>query len=87
MALPRSSLFSFFPSFLPFKMFIIYASSVVEAGLGLLLFSKKYAGLAVFRLLIMMIAFLPIHILDVFSDTPAIGSHEAALGRFFLNLN
>jgi uncharacterized membrane protein len=29
----------------------------------------------------MMLAFLPLHILDVFKENPAIGSHEAALVR------
>ncbi len=76
----------FVPSFLPIKMFVIYASGVAEVGLGLLLFSKKYTGLAAFGLFIMMIIFLPIHVMDVFSDTPAIGSHQAALIRLPIQL-
>ncbi len=72
---------AFVPSFLPFKTFIIYASGVAEVGLGLLLFSKKFTGLAALGLFITMIAFLPIHIMDVFSDSPAIGSHQATLIR------
>jgi hypothetical protein len=28
-----------------------------------------------------MLAFLPLHLMDVFKDAPAIGSHKAALVR------
>ena len=71
----------FVPSFLPFTMAIIYLSGIAEIGLGVLLFIKKYTGIAAYGLFIMMLVFLPIHINDVFSDTPAIGSHQAALIR------
>ncbi|MBL4560230.1 MAG: DoxX family membrane protein [Labilibaculum sp.] len=71
----------FVPAFLPFPIAIIYLSGVVEIGLGLLLVFKKYAGIAALGIFILMILFLPIHIWDVFSDTPAIGSHKAALIR------
>ncbi len=71
----------FVPSFLPFSMAIIYLSGLVEIGLGLMLIFKKYAKIAALGILLLMFAFLPIHIWDVFSDTPAIGSHQAALIR------
>lgn len=75
----------FAPSFLPFTHAIILLSGVLEIGLGILLFFpkkiSKYAALAVFFLMLM---FLPIHIWDIFSSTPAIGSHGAAWIRFFV---
>ena len=71
----------FVPSFLPFSMAIIYLSGLVEIGLGVLLFFKKYTRIAALGILILMLIFLPIHIWDVFSDAPAIGSHQAALIR------
>jgi uncharacterized membrane protein len=71
----------FVPSFLPFPIAIIYLSGLVEIGLGLLLIFKKYARIAALGIFILMILFLPIHIWDVFSDAPAIGSHKAALIR------
>jgi len=77
---------SFVPSFLPYKMLIIYASGIIEIGLGTLLFSKKYSGKAAYGLFILMLIFLPIHINDVFSDNPAIGSHRAALIRLPIQL-
>ncbi|MCK8141060.1 hypothetical protein MW871_04060 [Flavobacterium sp. I-SCBP12n] len=76
----------FVPSFLGFKTVIIYVYGVVEIGIGLLLLIKKYRGVGAFSLLVLMLVFLPIHIWDVFSDTPAIGSHQAALIRLPIQL-
>ena len=71
----------FVPSFLPFTMAIIYISGLFEILFGLALFFKKYETIGAWGILILMLLFLPIHIWDVFSDTPAIGSHNAALIR------
>tara|TARA_R110000796_G_scaffold37799_6_gene95586 strand:- start:78 stop:464 length:387 start_codon:yes stop_codon:yes gene_type:complete len=72
----------FVPSFLPYTLVIIYISGLIEIVLGIaLLLNKKYAKSGAFGMLFLMILFLPIHIWDVFSVTPAIGSHDAALIR------
>jgi len=72
----------FVPSFLPLQMTIVYASGVLEMVLGLgLLLNKNYAKSAALGVLLLMVLFLPIHIWDVFSTNPAIGSHSAALVR------
>lgn len=71
----------FVPSFLPFTTAIIYASGIVEILLGALLLIPKYAKLGAMGLLLLMLIFLPIHIWDVFADSPAIGSQKAALIR------
>ncbi len=71
----------FVPSFLPGKTAIVYTSGVIEIVLGVLLLIPKYTKLAATGIILLMLIFLPIHISDVFSDTPAIGSHEAALIR------
>lgn len=72
----------FVPSFLPYTMAIIYVSGIIEIVLGIaLLLNKKYAKLGALGVLALMILFLPIHIWDVFSETPAIGSHGASLIR------
>ncbi|SOS74273.1 DoxX family protein [Tenacibaculum piscium] len=72
----------FVPSFLPFPITIIYLSGILEIGLGILLFlNKNYAKLGAFGIFCLMLLFLPVHIWDVFSVTPAIGSHTAALIR------
>ena len=71
----------FVPSFLPFAMAIIYLSGIMEIILGLMLILPKYRRIGALGILILMLAFLPIHFWDVFSDTPAIGNHQAALIR------
>lgn len=76
----------FVPSFLPFEISIIYLSGLIEIVFGLLLLIPKYAKLASSGILILMLVFLPIHIWDVFIDTPAIGSHKAALIRLPVQL-
>ena len=71
----------FVPSFLPFTLAIIYLSGLFEILFGLALFFKKLETIGAWGILILMLLFLPIHIWDVFSKTPAIGSHNAALIR------
>ena len=71
----------FVPSFLPFTVAIIYLSGLFEILFGLALFFKKQRIIGAWGVLILMLLFLPIHIWDVFSETPAIGSHKAAVIR------
>ena len=71
----------FVPSFLPFTAAIIYASGILEILLGIMLIIPKYSKHGAFGILVLMLIFLPIHIWDMFSETPAIGSHQAALIR------
>ncbi|MBE0424856.1 MAG: DoxX family membrane protein [Lutibacter sp.] len=68
----------FVPQFLPFKMAVVYISGVFEIGFGLLLFFKKYAKIAALGIFVLLLLFLPIHIWDVISETPVIGSKTAA---------
>ncbi len=76
----------FVPDFLPYERSIIYISGLIEIILGVFLFIPKYAKLASIGILVLMLLFLPIHIWDVFSDTPVIGSHNAVIIRFFVQL-
>jgi len=71
----------FVPSFLPFTLAIVYVSGLFEILFGLALLFKKKATIGAWGILILMLLFLPIHIWDVFSETPAVGSHKAALVR------
>ena len=68
----------FVPKFLPFKMAVVYISGVFEIGFGMLLFFKKYAKIAALGIFVLLLLFLPIHIWDVISETPVIGSKTAA---------
>ncbi len=71
----------FVPDFLGFKIPIIYISGVLEIAIGVLLLTNKYKGEAAYAFFLLMLIFLPLHIWDVFSDSPAIGSHKAAMIR------
>jgi uncharacterized membrane protein len=71
----------FVPSFLPFTTAIIYFSGILEILLGIMMIIPKYAKQGALGILLLMLIFLPIHVWDVFSATPAIGSHKAALIR------
>ena len=72
--------FPFIPDFLP-KEVINYFAGILEIVLGVGVFIPKFRTIATLGILLLMLAFLPLHILDVFSESPAIGSHEAALVR------
>lgn len=75
---------AFVPKFLIFKLPIIYASGAIEIVFGVLLLITRYTHVAASGILILMLLFLPIHIWDVITDTPAIGSHQAALLRLLM---
>lgn len=72
---------AFVPDFIQSKMIIIYISGFFEVLFGILLFIPKYAYYGALGILALMIVFLPIHVSDVFSNTPAIGSAKAAYIR------
>ena len=76
----------FVPDFLPFKIAMIYFSGAIEIAIAVLLVVKKYRGIGALSLLVLMLVFLPIHVWDVFLDTPAIGSHQLALIRLPIQL-
>ncbi len=75
----------FVPAFLPFTDLIIIFSGLLEIALGLLLLLKKdIAKLGAIGIFFLMFAFLPIHVIDIFVENPAIGTHESALIRLAL---
>ena len=70
----------FIPDFLP-KLPVNYISGVLELLLGVGLFIKGFEKKAAFGILLLMIAFMPIHIWDAFKENPAIGSKTTAYIR------
>jgi len=70
----------FIPASLP-GLFIIYASGVIEIALGVGALLKRTRKQATLGILLLMVVFLPLHIMDVFKENPAIGSHQIALVR------
>lgn len=72
--------FPFIPEVLPQKV-IIYLSGVLEIALGVGACIPQLRSKATLGILVLMIVFLPLHIIDVFKENPAVGTHEAALIR------
>jgi uncharacterized membrane protein len=70
----------FIPDFLPADLVNIVAG-IAELACGIGVFIPATRRWATLGILVMMLAFLPLHIWDVFRDDPAIGSHETALIR------
>ncbi len=70
----------FIPAFLPVNA-VIYASGILEIAIGIGTFIPKYRQVSTLLILILMIAFLPLHAIDVFSEKPTIGSHQIAIVR------
>lgn len=72
--------FAFIPDFLP-KDVVNYLSGLLEILVGIVVFIPRFKNISTFTILLMMVAFLPLHIIDVFKEHPAIGSHTIAIIR------
>ncbi len=70
----------FIPDFLP-KLAVNYLAGIAEILVGIGAFIPQFRAYATQGILIMMLVFLPLHIMDVFKENPAIGNHQAALIR------
>jgi uncharacterized membrane protein len=70
----------FFPEF-ALNGALNIAGGVVEIGLGLGAMIPRFRHYATLGILLLMILFLPLHVIDVFRGDPAVGSHQAALIR------
>lgn len=76
---------AFIPEFVP-KVVANILAAISEAAIGIALILPKYrksGGLGFFGL---MIAFLPLHVWDLFRESPAIGSQTAAYIRLLMQL-
>ena len=72
--------FAFIPNFLP-KAASNFLAGLAEIIAGTLLMIPKFRKLGGLLILIMMVVFLPLHILDIFKENPAIGRHTLAIIR------
>ena len=72
--------FHFIPDFLP-KNAVNTLAGIVEILLGIAVFVPQTRYVATLGILLLMLAFLPLHIVDVFRERPAIGSHWLAIVR------
>lgn len=70
----------FIPDFLP-KDLVNYASGALEIVVGIGAMIPRYRSWGTLGILLLMLAFLPLHVMDVFKENPAIGSHQMAVIR------
>ncbi len=75
----------FIPEFLPVTPVHIGAA-IVEALLGIGLLIAPYRKRAFLGILLLMCGFLPLHIIDLFQETPVIGSSAAAVIRVVVQI-
>jgi uncharacterized membrane protein len=75
----------FIPNQLP-KPAVHFLAAAIELGIGLLLLSKKYSTWGAGIGFLVLMAFLPLHIIDVFRSEPVIGSHLLAWVRVPIQL-
>ncbi len=68
------------PPFIPASLANILAT-ITEAAVGIALIIPKYRKWGGLGFTILMIAFLPLHVWDVFRETPAMGSQTTAIIR------
>ena len=72
------------PKFFPQRVAIVVVSGVIELCAGVGLFIPAIRKEAALTVLFLMIAFLPLHVWDMFRDRPAMGSHPVAIIRLAL---
>jgi uncharacterized membrane protein len=60
---------------------IVYASGIVEIAVGAATLAPQTRAWGTLGILVLMVCFTPLHVIDVFAERAAIGSHTAALIR------
>jgi len=70
----------FIPDIFP-KPIVHVLAAILEASLGILTLIPKTRKLGLTGIFLLMIAFLPLHIIDLFRQAPIIGSRMAAIVR------
>ena len=70
----------FIPDFLP-KNAVNYVAGFLEFALGVGLLIPRYRSISARGVFVLMIVFLPLHVMDVFIENPAIGSKTVAYIR------
>lgn len=71
------------PDFIPEVLANVLAT-ITEVAVAIALILPKYRAWGGLGFMLLMLAFLPIHVWDLFKDTPAIGSPAAAVVRLVI---
>ncbi len=72
--------FPFIPDFL-FPKIVNYLVGILEVGLGIGVVVRSIRQKATLGIFLLLLMFLPIHLVDVFSEAPIIGNGKLALLR------
>ncbi len=70
----------FFPNVWPQKA-IVYGSGIIEIVVGICALIPRYSRYGTLGIFILMLVFLPLHVIDVFKENPAVGSTTIAYIR------
>ena len=70
----------FFPNQWPQEA-IIYGSGIIEILVGLCTLIPRYSRFGTLGIFILMLVFLPLHVIDVFKENPVVGSKLVAYIR------
>jgi uncharacterized membrane protein len=70
----------FLPDYFPREV-INVVIGILEIVVGIAAFIPQYRSIGTLGILVMMLVFLPLHIIDIFRDNPAVGTHKIALIR------
>jgi uncharacterized membrane protein len=73
----------FIPEFIPEKL-ANWGSGIVELGLGIAILIPKYRKKALLGTSVLMVLFLPFHVVDAFRENPVIGTKAVAVLRVFI---
>jgi len=77
----KAMIMAFIPDFLPWRVFLNYASGILEIVLGIGILIPAYRQQCAKYIVILLILLLPIHLVDVLREQPIIGSTQAAIIR------
>ncbi|MDX2285863.1 MAG: hypothetical protein NW241_16970 [Bacteroidia bacterium] len=76
---------AFLPEFLPRRPLNLLGGAA-EIAVGIGVWIPRFRPAAALGILVLMVAFLPLHVIDVFREQPVIGSFQAALIRLPVQL-
>jgi uncharacterized membrane protein len=76
----------FLPAWMPYKAFCVSSSGIAEIALGLGLLLPKFRTMAAIGVLIMLVLYIPLHIVDLNRYMPMVGSKAVAWIRLPLQL-
>lgn len=76
----------FLPLWMPAKSFCVAASGVLEVALGIGLLLPRFRTIAAMGVLILLILYIPLHIIDLNRYMPVVGSKALAWIRLPMQL-